>query len=58
MPKFVMDGVEVFRSDVDAHLDSEIVNVIDVPSAGVTHHLSGLLASRTASVPKTSWEEV
>ncbi len=54
--QFVMDGVEIFRSDVDAHLDPEIINVIDIPRAGVTHHLAVSGLHRTGSVPKMSWE--
>jgi hypothetical protein len=38
--QFVMDYLEVFRRDLDAHLDAQVVLEIDVPGAGVAHHIA------------------
>ena len=38
--QLVMDGGEILGGDVDAHLDAQIVHEVDVPGAGVAHHVA------------------
>ena len=38
--QFVVDGDEVFAADLDAHLQAKIVEVVDVPCAGVADHVT------------------
>ena len=38
--QLVVDGGEVLRRGLDAHLDAQIVQVVDVPGAGVAHHFA------------------
>ena len=38
--QLVVDGDEVLAVDLDAHLDAQVVVVVDVPGAGVADHLA------------------
>ena len=38
--QLVVNREEVFAGDLDAHLDAEVVDVIDVPGAGVADHVA------------------
>ena len=38
--QLVVDGVEVLAGDLDAHLEAQVVHGVDVPGAGVAHHLA------------------
>ena len=49
-----MDGGEVLRRDLDAHLDAQVVDVVDVPGAGVADDLAVRGLRRTASAPRRS----
>jgi hypothetical protein len=35
-----MDGGKIVAIDLDAHLDPDIVDIIDIPGAGVAYHLA------------------
>ena len=34
--QLVVDGLEIVRVDLDAHLDAQVVDVVDVPGRGMT----------------------
>ena len=38
--QLVMDGREILACNIDAHFDAQVFYVVDVPGAGVTHHLA------------------
>ena len=38
--ELVVDGDEVFGGDLDAHLHAQVVHDVDVPGAGVAHHVA------------------
>ena len=40
VPEFVMDGNEIFIANLNAHFDTNIVFVVDVPGAGVTDNIA------------------
>ena len=51
--KLVVDGREVFARDVNAHLDAQIVDEINVPGAGVADHIAVLGLHEKRTLPET-----
>ena len=49
VPQFVMDGYKIFRPNLDAHFDTNIVLIVDVPGAGMANHvpIGGLYEQRS-----------
>src|SRR5580692_13160394 len=52
VPKLVMNGDEVDIANLDAHLDSQIVEVIDIPRAGVADHIAITRLGQERAYPK------
>jgi hypothetical protein len=38
--KLVVDRIEVLGGDVDAHLDAQIIDIIDIPGARMTNDVT------------------
>src|SRR4029450_2195266 len=52
VPQLVMDRGEVLGRLVDAHLDAQVAEVVDVPGAGVTHDLAILRPHEQRALPE------
>ncbi len=48
----MVDGDEVLGVDLDAHLDAQIVDVVDVPGARVTHDVAVLGLGEQRTLPE------
>src|ERR1035438_611629 len=54
--QFVMDGDEVFAPHLDAHLYAQIVEVIDIPSAGVAYNIAIRRLGKERALPERRGE--
>ena len=52
MPELVVNRREVFRRRIDAHLDAQVVHVVDVPRARVTDDLTIARLHEQRSLPE------
>ena len=50
--ELVVDRREILRRLIDAHLDAQIVDVVDVPGAGVTHDFAVARLDEQRSLPE------
>src|SRR5262245_57610213 len=49
----MVDHPEVFRGDIDAHLDAQVVVIVDVPRARVTDNLTIARFDEHGTLPKS-----
>ena len=50
--QLVVDGDEVLAGDLDAHLEAEVVDVVDVPGAGVADHVAVARPQEQGALPE------
>ena len=50
--QLVVDGEEILAGDLDAHLQAHVVERVDVPGAGVAHHLAVARLEEQRALPE------
>src|SRR5471030_131448 len=53
MTELVMDGEKVFASNLDAHLEAQVVEVVDIPGAGVADHIAVARLEKKRALPES-----
>ncbi len=56
--QFVMDREKIFAGDLDAHLQAHIVDEIDIPGAGMAHHVAVARLDEERALPERLCLEV
>src|SRR3954464_6649028 len=56
MPKLVMNGGKVFCRDLNAHLQPDILLIVDVPSACMADHISIMRLHKQRTLPECVWQ--
>src|SRR5205823_12943842 len=56
--QFVVDGEEVFNADLDAHLEAQVVERVDVPGAGVAHYIAVARLEEQRALPESRGQRV
>src|SRR5262249_61191154 len=58
MPQLVMNGDEIFIADLDAHLDANIILVVDVPCGRMTNNVPISRFIEQRALPKRWWQRI
>ena len=58
MAKLVVDGGEVVGVLFDAHLDAQIIDIVDVPGRGMAHHFAVSRFGKLAAFPEGCWQSL
>src|SRR5262245_48384737 len=54
--QLVMNGTEVFCRDLNAHLDADVVNVVNIPGAGMANHFIVFRPQKHGAFPEGLWK--